>query len=486
MELKSVLNPFASDENGTVFHAEDFRISVGWRFYCITCGERMIHKRSKLNNRFFAHKNKLECQGSYETELHRYAKQIISQNLKIKIPEYYVNNFYTQSYDIQSFDKGEIEPTGFLETNSFKPDVILVNGDSELLIEVLVTHEVDLEKEKKVDLSGESMIEIDLSEVRSLNLSKIDLDDYILNKSPRSWINHKNKKKLIERAAAQRLNEMISSNNEIRKYVESFIPSRMQLSEYSRTQRKLKNYGLDRAIGLPCSMPYWFHLETNHWQTLYLDKIFFDQDQRSSIHEDRVLTLYAFDHGEGSKPDFDSKYVGWLNNSSLRMLFNWDLIDAIRSHRERFGLPPEIRGHPNAALIEYQNLVHKIGGIFERSHGGRFETNKKIVGEIRRNSQLFSLLYSIVQSADDEWKKSFIKNWVRKEVDGYGDTPLRLAKEGGTYWDHLANSLVEICNLRKGGRPVSDLLGLPIFRANEVAAGRSVDHLRSGDGLNCH
>lgn len=83
-------NPFAIDKNGNLIYIKnkDYEHKKQYKeCYCAKCNELLIPKMGDKNIWHFSHKNNTNCDGSYETNLHKYAKEIIKNNTKIELPK---------------------------------------------------------------------------------------------------------------------------------------------------------------------------------------------------------------------------------------------------------------------------------------------------------------------------------------------------------------------------------------------------------------
>ncbi|MGL4107026.1 hypothetical protein [Clostridium sp. LP20] len=159
---------------------------------CPSCGEKL--KASTLgthNKKYFSHKGNSNCINNLETAMHKFAKEVIEKEKKIKIPQImYSKNckeFEIVKEQVIDFDKIELEK--YLSDFDFKPDVIIYKNDIPLVIEVAVTHKVDEEKKNKIIKSNISTIEIFFDKNEIFQLSKEELENKIINDTENKiWI----------------------------------------------------------------------------------------------------------------------------------------------------------------------------------------------------------------------------------------------------------------------------------------------------------
>ena len=209
-------NPFAVNENNEIVYIKDDDIENKELYrncYCPKCREKLIPRMGEKNRWHFAHKSNKQCDGNFESSLHLYAKELIKRNTTILLPRVSISEYISYNKMDEEFLKdlnkwGQyneewIPSLTFLEENKyhykwidnevriddFIPDGVVEVGGKKLAVEIFVTHEVDLDKEKKVRESQIDMIEICLDEIKEYMQEKdFDLDKYILFDSQRRWI----------------------------------------------------------------------------------------------------------------------------------------------------------------------------------------------------------------------------------------------------------------------------------------------------------
>lgn len=153
--------PFAlRQSDGRYIEASEVPSGIACGCVCPKCGERLIarHKRRSQRVSHFAHQTQINCESAWETALHKTAKQIVSEIFKISFKLDDSGFRFVYQYDEAHVEKPFAD---------FVPDVITRHeSGSPLLIEILVTHEVDEPKREKIRLAKVTCIEIDLSKVR--------------------------------------------------------------------------------------------------------------------------------------------------------------------------------------------------------------------------------------------------------------------------------------------------------------------------------
>lgn len=193
--------PFGVDANGLLVHisqARDRGLACG--LSCPECGCPLVARlKEGKRRRHFAHSARGECRFAAESALHRYAKQVIAQQLTLRLPEVRASNgelIYRQRE--QALDTVRLE----CRHHGIIPDIIASREGRELLVEIVVTHRCD---ERKLAVLAERelpTVEIDLSAVDMGNdLSA--LDEAILRGSDRWWVFHPKIEEASRREAEQ-------------------------------------------------------------------------------------------------------------------------------------------------------------------------------------------------------------------------------------------------------------------------------------------
>ena len=90
---------------------------------------------------------------------------------------------------------------------------MLLTDIGKVIVEIFVTHEIDLEKKKKIEVLGVPTIEIDLSKI-DRNISELDLQDVLINKNEyKSWVYNDKREEIYKRfLEASEAKKIISRN----------------------------------------------------------------------------------------------------------------------------------------------------------------------------------------------------------------------------------------------------------------------------------
>lgn len=128
------------------------------------------------------------------TALHLWTQQIIQQEKQIMLPPYR-GHYYKPSKQLIQFDEVFLERRIPIDDSYIQPDCIgriTRNGQAhDLLIEILVTHEVDEQKKNDIKALNLACIEIDLSDLIDTDYTSEIIKERLLNKyNDRVWLNN--------------------------------------------------------------------------------------------------------------------------------------------------------------------------------------------------------------------------------------------------------------------------------------------------------
>lgn len=192
MNIKNVKNPFGI-LNGELVLVDDVESGLACNCICIQCGEKLVAKKGDTNIHHFAHLGSRVCERAFQLGMIEKARKILQKAKKIELPEV---KFPFSKYQFEEvLYKGQIIEFDEAKTehlcDDVFPDLVLYSKGRPLLIEIVVTHNVDTEKKRKIKELGISALEINLKWVlKSKDYKEIeDLEGYIIE-SPllKSWI----------------------------------------------------------------------------------------------------------------------------------------------------------------------------------------------------------------------------------------------------------------------------------------------------------
>lgn len=158
---------------------------------CPYCKQKLVAKNDGLKREHhFAHYLGIECKGARMSTLHLLAQQIIEEKKEIMLPDYQ-GEYYEKETKSVKFDDIWLEKT----VEDLRPDCICIKRDNrgeehKLWVEILVTHEVDDAKQKKIQAHKVACIEIDLSDLIDTDYSEDSITHRLQNeKENKRWVN---------------------------------------------------------------------------------------------------------------------------------------------------------------------------------------------------------------------------------------------------------------------------------------------------------
>jgi len=154
----------ALDPNGQLITIENAMRGLACNCTCASCGEPVVARKGLIREHHFSHhSNKESCFIHRESLLHLYAKEVIRNQLGLRLPP--IPGTWPGSEDKASwwdFERVDEE----VPQQGFQPDLVAhLRGGSQLFIEVAVTSFIGDEKLERIKSAGINTVEIDLSEL---------------------------------------------------------------------------------------------------------------------------------------------------------------------------------------------------------------------------------------------------------------------------------------------------------------------------------
>lgn len=170
--LTSVRTPFGL-LNGRIVAPAEVPSGLACECVCPGCGALLIARKGTLAW-CFAHRAQSGSKNCVETAIHAAGKQALLDTNALVVPGYRLElTAISADGEVVELTRelGQGRRVRFDRTESevampgIRPDVVGYRGDRALIVEILVTHAVDLEKQKKLDALAIPALEIDLSDL---------------------------------------------------------------------------------------------------------------------------------------------------------------------------------------------------------------------------------------------------------------------------------------------------------------------------------
>lgn len=176
--------------DGMLVHIDDVEKGLKCGCLCPACESQLIARKGKVKVHHFAHYNSEECSKGIETTLHLLAKEILAEEMCIKLPSLYLEFDSYKDKELMykemtyEFDKVYLEK----KFDNIIPDINLESKGNKLFVEIFVTHDIDEIKLEKIEKLGISSLLIDLSELE-YSISKDELREILINDvEKKRWI----------------------------------------------------------------------------------------------------------------------------------------------------------------------------------------------------------------------------------------------------------------------------------------------------------
>lgn len=181
---------FAKGRDGKPVHVKDVARGLACNCTCRECNQPVVAHQGPKNAWHFQHYGPTNCSPSPESDLHRFAKDLLAEHLYLWLPEGCAEATGKSEILFKrgrcKFTRAEIE----LVDGNVTPDLILTKADGkQLRVEIYVRHRCDAAKIAKLKDRNLDTIEIDLSHVQ-WDDDSADWVESILETAPRKWLHN--------------------------------------------------------------------------------------------------------------------------------------------------------------------------------------------------------------------------------------------------------------------------------------------------------
>jgi hypothetical protein len=182
---------------------------------CPVCKGKLLAKLGEIRQPHFAHKPNCKCDYSHaqQTSLHILAKEIIQENNRILVPgiAFTRNEIIGDYFDDPVATEIEIDCPNIIpktvlyssvelekQIGETIADAVIMTNNSPCIVEIAVTHFVDKEKRKKLEVNHLPAFEIDLSSFVDTPPSREAIAEAVLsNEKNRKWIVNPKRERLL-------------------------------------------------------------------------------------------------------------------------------------------------------------------------------------------------------------------------------------------------------------------------------------------------
>ena len=166
-------------QGDNIVHISEVSKGLACNCICEECDSKLIARKGKVRQHHFAHHEKSDCKGAWETLTHEKAKEVI-------IEEGYINVPKPDSFDLVPVHFETVEPE--VSIGSYRADVVGTHKSGKrLVIEIAVTHSCESKKIQYFEEEKISSIEIYMNDLHSV-LSLEEFKEYVLSSAQRIWI----------------------------------------------------------------------------------------------------------------------------------------------------------------------------------------------------------------------------------------------------------------------------------------------------------
>ncbi|RYZ24756.1 MAG: hypothetical protein EOO10_20005 [Chitinophagaceae bacterium] len=200
----SVIHPESilqwGEQNGVLHYIDEVANGIECNCVCSYCKNRLVAKNGGSRRaHHFAHFAGVECAKAIESAVHKLAKQVLAQTLKLRLPScsgfgpYGIQEYIPEA--VIAFEKVATEINFVIAENIIRPDAIGYLNGKDIFIEFRFTHSVSDAKQALIKQANKSCVEIVLNtDLQEPGQMEAFLQD---NAEDREWIFHRALQRLI-------------------------------------------------------------------------------------------------------------------------------------------------------------------------------------------------------------------------------------------------------------------------------------------------
>ncbi len=454
---------FGKKPNGSTVHISEVVRGLACDCICPACEVPLVANKGRKKQHHFKHHVGDGCGYGPETNAHNFAKRLLERDRWITLPE------RTATFDGVTrvmrpqerfeFDDVIVEP----RLGQVIPDLIAIADGTKLLIEVYVTHRCGDEKIARIRQMGLSAIEVDLSAYRT-SLDDDAIAAGFLYDAPRGWLHNRlaesdQTRLRLENARRQREKDA-SSERRVRGILDAIRATNIESERLASAISTVNALGLGKHIGIgqPAAG---FSVPTAEWQALFLMRMVILPSREGSwgftitptVALAHVAECIIPELREPLPPDVEASLSKWASNLVLPL-------KAIASYVaylvEAKVLEPSTLYDRQSAKVASAEIVDLRRRISDYLAGEKNERDAErrlqfVLDQLNRGeNDAFDL---------DVWKT---------EVPGFNLSLSELCANGDA-WQRFSAALFRIETMLRGGRPATELLGLPLEKLRTAA-----------------
>lgn len=184
---------YALDKNGALVDINQVPRGLECECKCPDCNAQLIARKGNKRQAHFAHYGDTDCKGARMTALHMLAQEIIQEEKKIRTPHY--KEYYEDESKIIEFSSVELETRFKTQDVDRRPDCVGVveskGRSTTVWIEIKVTHGIDEEKKRDIELLEAICMEVNLLDLLHTHYTKESVREALFNEHKnKNWINY--------------------------------------------------------------------------------------------------------------------------------------------------------------------------------------------------------------------------------------------------------------------------------------------------------
>ena len=284
----------AERRDGTSVHVTEVENGLKCNCLCTDCHQPVVAHQGNINAKHFQHYRKTNCNPSPESDLHRFAKEILSEKPYLYLPE---GTAKVGSKSTNLFMGGRckfVEAKIEAAIGNVTPDLILTKADGKRLhVEIYVRHRCDDEKIAKLKTRNLDTIEIDLSDIR-WDDDRSSWIEPIIRTAPRVWLHNT---RVVEHEHRTNLELQKKKAIIVRALTLSLdvaqVPDASLLADRATIEKLRRDHLVDHEIiGDHC-----FSVDREFWQSRLVRRYFLGSDARKQekfTTKDALITVQDY------------------------------------------------------------------------------------------------------------------------------------------------------------------------------------------------